>query len=172
MFGKKKGKKSIVDILADLQGLGQTAMQTNLKAIAEMEADRERLRLSDDQKQLLNHFWHTIDQVVIKKISASALVHQYSLSQENHQNYNSDLHVGMILNNLRTKDLFEDVGVGRLPNELVLTMKGIIAVRDLNPKISQFNLALRDFAKNKVAVVATVIGILSGIIGIYSFIQR
>ena len=43
------------------------------------------------------------------------------------------------------------------------------AVRDLNPKVSQMTIILRDIAKHKFAALATIIGLISGALGIYTF---
>ena len=160
--------KSMSDTNKAMDSLHETLEQNdkrNRDIIAEQFTELSKITISNSEKKILNFFWHTIDQTVIKSIKFDALLFCMERKEKNYKHKYITGELKQILLSLNMKKIIER----EYNKDIKLTSDGVEFVILNNPKYSQLHLAYKDFIKNKIAVGVTIISLLASLLSIYQW---
>jgi hypothetical protein len=146
----------------------------NRAIIAQQFSELQKINLTAKEKEVLTFFWHPIDQKVIEKVKYDAMEYCMELKEANYKNSGAKYKLQNALLTLKMHKIIENYGndTSRANKDVTLTKSGIEIVTSENPRYSQFHLAYRDFLRNKIVVVITVVSFVTGKAGLVKLISE
>ncbi|HCE1932508.1 TPA: hypothetical protein NJ543_002040 [Vibrio parahaemolyticus] len=161
-----KNTPKFMDTSHELNKVLERARKMDEEKQAEILEEVTKIRLTDQEGELLSHFWHPLRQEVIEEIELSALEHMFSLKRKTKSFGGDDaykIYRGMFGNN---SELFENHSVTQIPKSIKLSKKGVAYVMKQHPIYAQSTLIFLKFWENKFSVVCAAIGFIGSIITI------